>query len=110
MRPLRILIFAATTVLSTLAGYALLAPIRPSLTSSAHVTTSASNSARAEIPITPTIQKVARPQVKTPVVHSAPRLITEIQYVDAPAKRASLRTTNPEREVEQAELENDHDD
>jgi hypothetical protein len=110
MRPIRILIFAVITVLSTLAGYALLAPVRPIVSSIPHVTTSASIPTRAEKPITPTIQEVVRPQVATPVVPTAPRVMTEIQYVDAPVQRASLRTSNPEREVEQAELENNHDD
>jgi hypothetical protein len=110
MRPIRILIFAATTVLSTLAGYALLASVRPIVSSSPRATTSASIPTRAEKPITATVQEVGRPQVATPVVPTAPRVITEIQYVDAPAQRASLRTSNPEREVEQAGQENDHDD
>ena len=110
MRPIRILIFAATTVLSTLAGYALLAPVRPILTSSAQVTTGASIPTSTDRPITPTNHEVVRPQVATPVVQTTPRVITEIKYVDAPAQRASPRTTNPEREVEQAESENNHDD
>jgi hypothetical protein len=110
MRPIRILIFAATTVLSTLAGYALLTPVRPIVSSIPHVTTSASIPTRAEEPIIATFQEVARPQVATPVVPTAPRVITDIQYVDAPVQKSSLRTSNPERGVEHAEQENEHDD
>jgi hypothetical protein len=110
MRPLRILIFAATTVLSTLAGYALLMPVRPNLIGSPGVTSIASIPRRAEMPIALTTQAVSRTQGTIPVLHGTPRVITEIQYVEAPAPKASPSSANRERDVEQSESGNDHDD
>ena len=110
MNPKRILVLAIATLFSTLMGYAMLAP--------RHTLESSSKPIVAEVLTAPTVATAITPSVRhatrqatlakappKPVVASPPatRVITEVQYVDAPAPVRLVHRQVLEREQNESE-------
>ena len=91
MNPKRILVLAIATLFSTLMGYAMLAPRHTLESSSQPIVAEELTAPTVATAITPSVEyateqpSLAKAPLKPVVASSpAPRVITEVQYVDAP--------------------------